>query len=465
MQKKKEENPKQNNLKHRRFYVEGMHCASCEVLIEKSILEIDGVQAVDASLRNNSIDIRHDENRNVTIKAINKELQQYGYTVGHKKVQTKKKRNIAKIIAVVLGIILVFFIVEKLQFGQYVSVDSSSSLPALFLFGIVAGLSSCAALIGGLLLSMTKQWNELYINSSSKKEKSRPHIMFHIGRIGAFFVFGGILGLIGETISLDNPVVFSILTILISLIMLILALQMLEVRWAQKLKFSAPSFITRYAANEKNFKGKYMPFLTGALTFFLPCGFTLIAQTIALTSGSFIQGSLIMALFALGTFPILLGISASSIGINTKPHRTAMFNKVAGAIILFFVLYNINGQLNVLDLPSLSDIFSKQENVVVQSDSEQDLETTEQTITLIADGFEYTPEGSMTLKAGVPATLIVDNQGIRGCGAFLASRGLIKNYVALEPGKNEIDIGTPKKGKYKVTCSMGMVAPVVITVQ
>jgi len=36
--------------------------------------------------------------------------------------------------------------------------------------------------------------------------------------------------------------------------------------------------------------------------------------------------------------------------------------------------------------------------------------------------------------------------------------------VALEPGNNVIDIGTPKKGKYKLTCSMGMVRPVTINV-
>ncbi|PIZ93637.1 MAG: hypothetical protein COX82_02320, partial [Candidatus Magasanikbacteria bacterium CG_4_10_14_0_2_um_filter_41_10] len=67
--------------------------------------------------------------------------------------------------------------------------------------------------------------------------------------------------------------------------------------------------------------------------------------------------------------------------------------------------------------------------------------------------------------AGVPTTLIVDDQGIQGCGIFLASRGLIDSFVELKLGKNTIDLGTPKAGTYKITCSMGMVAPVTLHIQ
>lgn len=34
------------------YYVKGMHCASCEVLIEKKLLKIPGIKAVDASTAN-----------------------------------------------------------------------------------------------------------------------------------------------------------------------------------------------------------------------------------------------------------------------------------------------------------------------------------------------------------------------------------------------------------------------------
>lgn len=479
MGKKKKQKAPFNKVKECTFYVDGMHCASCEVLIEKKLLKQEGIESVDASLKGKRLKINYVGDAMPDTASLNKEFKELGYKFSKNKFKRKdtpafkfqngslvvnpdKIKNIVRTATVLISLIVAFFVFENLQLGQYVSVDSNSALPAFFLLGVVAGLSSCAALVGGLLLSMIKQWNELYIDADSNKEKAQPHIMFHAGRIIAFTVLGGLLGLLGEAISLNNLTLFAILTILVSIIMFLLALQMLGIEWAQKFKFNAPKSLTRLAADESNFQGKYMPFSIGALTFFLPCGFTLIAQTVALASGSFIQGGLIMMFFALGTFPTLLAISYSGLAFNSKPHLTAKFNLIAGLAIVFFAVYNINGQLNVLGYPSLSDISfgGEVENQQIAEVNQQG----EQTLNFIAKGFEYEPTGPTTIQAGVPTTLVVDNQGIQGCGAFIAANGLIDNFVALERGINEIDLGTPEKGTYKLTCSMGMVPPVTIKV-
>ena len=93
-----------------------------------------------------------------------------------------------------------------------------------------------------------------------------------------------------------------------------------------------------------------MPFIMGALTFFLPCGFTITAQRLALLSASPLQGALIMGFFALGTAPILLFIGFSSVKFFEKPHLSLTFSKVAGFLVIFFAFYNIYNQLNVLGL-------------------------------------------------------------------------------------------------------------------
>ena len=36
-------------MKEKTYYIKGMHCAACEVLIEKKLLEIQGVKSVEAS--------------------------------------------------------------------------------------------------------------------------------------------------------------------------------------------------------------------------------------------------------------------------------------------------------------------------------------------------------------------------------------------------------------------------------
>ncbi|KXK26142.1 MAG: Heavy-metal-associated domain protein [candidate division WS6 bacterium OLB20] len=458
------------------LYVDGMHCQSCEVLIERKLLKQEGVKAADVSLQGRTVEITYAGSGAPDPELLSDQFADLGYRFSRKKfaydapfirlkngrvlINSAKTGQAFQLAAIVVSLLIAFLMFERLQLGQFVSVDSSSALPAFFVLGLVAGLSSCAALIGGLLLSLIKQWNEQYIDAETTAERAIPHWLFHAGRLIGFTLLGGLLGLAGEAVSLNNATFFAVLTVVVSIIMFILALQMLGVTWAQKLTLRAPKSLTRFAADESNFTGRWMPFAVGAGTFFLPCGFTLIAQTVALTSGSFMQGALIMLMFALGTFPTLLGISFGGLVLNRKPQLTAKFNMVAGLVVIFFALYNINGQLNVLGLPSLSDI------QVTSTVEEVPLEPVDgvQVLNFTAQGFEYIPEGTTTLTAGVPAKLVVNNKGIQGCGAFMAANGLIDNFYALKPGINEIDLGVPVKGTYKLTCSMGMVRPITITV-
>ncbi len=303
----------------------------------------------------------------------------------------------------------------------------------------------------------------------------------------AFFILGGFLGWLGSGLSFNNTFGYAVLVGLVSLLMIILALQMLEVSWAKKISLRLPKFITRKVASENSWQGKYSPFLLGVLTFFLPCGFTLIAQGIALTTGSFLAGASIMLFFALGTLPMLASISYTGYRFTQKPHLTAKFSKVAGIIIIFFAIYNINGQLNVMGLPSLHDlknysnakITTQSEPIILfgpdvgktlsvsKNNSEKKVQVTDdiQQLEIIAQGFEYTNSGNAVLRANIPTVMIVDNQGILGCGAQMAARGLFSGFVNLKPGINKIDLGRPKAGSYKITCSMGMVPPITVTFQ
>ena len=462
------------NLKHQTLYIQGMHCSSCELLVEKYAKEQKGVESADASLKDSKIDIYYEHGQGIPIQNINKEFKEQGYTFSNKKIKDTpllsfkngtmilnkdKTDNLLKTILVLLLVIALFVLMDKLQLAKYINIQNNTSLLAFFPLGLVAGISSCAALVGGLLLSLTKQWNDIYLQKT-EKQKFVPHLMFHIGRILSFAILGGILGLIGKTFSFSNTTISAILVIVVSLAMFILALQMLNISWANKIKIALPKSFSEKIVDEKKFSGKFMPFSIGALTFFIPCGFTLIAQGVALTSGDFLRGSLIMLLFALGTLPMLLGISISGVKLNSKPKYTAMFNKIAGILIVFFAIYNINSQMNILGLPSINDIkLPQKEQSVLAEDTDG-----KQILKIKADGFEYIPTSSTTIKAGVETTLVVDNQGIQGCATYMVGRGLFNGYIDLKPGENTITF-TPKKGTYKITCSMGMVSPITITVK
>jgi len=122
-----------------------------------------------------------------------------------------------------------------------------------------------------------------------------------------------------------------------------------------------------------------------------------------------------------------------------------------------------------LGVPSLSDISLESIKEIMASDEKEAEvavdQTGEQQVNIIAQGFEYLANGPTVFKAGVPTELSVDNKGVLGCGSFIASRGLFNGFVSLKMGANTIDLGSPKKGSYKLTCSMGMVPPLTIKFQ
>ena len=56
------------------LYIDGMHCPSCEVLIEKKLLKQDNIESVDASQSKASVDIifkKGSSSNNLSLKDIN----------------------------------------------------------------------------------------------------------------------------------------------------------------------------------------------------------------------------------------------------------------------------------------------------------------------------------------------------------------------------------------------------------
>jgi len=162
------------------LYVEGMHCASCEVLIENKLLKQKGVKAVEASTQDGKVRIEY-QNQKPSVTELNQMFKKEKYTfsgkpftdnndgplfkINHTGLLIRDKQKFNRFLAISsisLVIILAFILVNRLGLSSLISVNSKSTLPFFFLFGIMAGLSSCAALVGGIILSMSKQWAGIY---------------------------------------------------------------------------------------------------------------------------------------------------------------------------------------------------------------------------------------------------------------------------------------------------------------
>ncbi len=451
--------------KEHTFYVKGMHCASCEILIEKKLLEMEGIKSVEASASQGKVRLIY-EGKLPEAKKLSYLFKKEGYIFSDQPFKEEKGNHLLTVLGSAILVIVLFFILKNSRFAGLVNVNANSSLPTFFFLGLIAGVSSCAALVGGLVLSMAKQWSEIYSQSNSTVEKLQPHLMFNFFRILSYGIFGGIIGAIGSKLQISLGFT-AFLIGLVSLFMIFLGLQMLGIKAFRKFQITMPKFITRYIADETNFQGKYMPALLGALTFFLPCGFTLTTQSLALISGSFLQGALIMFFFALGTAPGLLAIGFSSVKFLEKPHLSDKFLKVAGILVLFFALYNINAQLNLLGVPSLSDVRLSSNSQALPKEkflNEEGLAPIingKQVIKMKASSFSYDPN-YFKVRANIPVRWEIEDIGTSGCTNAIVSKGLFPDEIPLTPGKVSVKEFTPTKpGKYKFSCWMGMVGGII----
>jgi sulfite exporter TauE/SafE len=233
---------------------------------------------------------------------------------------------------------VLFVFLQKMGLVNLVS-GGNVTYGTAFVIGIIASLSTCMAVVGGLLLSMSATF-------AKEGDKVRPQLMFHGGRIVSFFVLGGVIGGVGSAFTLNASVTI-MLSLVIAIVMFILGINLLDVfPWAKKLQPSMPKFIARNAHGVSKLNHTLTPILVGVATFFLPCGFTQSMQLYTLTTGSFLKGGLTMLAFALGTFPVLALISFSSFSIQNSS-KAGIFFKTAGLIVIIFALFNLINSLVV----------------------------------------------------------------------------------------------------------------------
>lgn len=314
-------------------------------MTESKLGDMPNISKVKSSLKNHSVEIVGEFGER-TPEQIAEELtvplQPLGYTVSvEKQIKEKNWSDFKVAVPIALGFALLFIALQKMGIVNLVGAGNVTYGTAFFI-GIIASLSTCMAVVGGLVLSMSATF-------AKEGDKIRPQLMFHGGRIVAFFLLGGVIGAIGSAFTLNTSATF-ILSLIVGIVMLILGINLLDTfHWAKKLQPSMPKFIAKHAHGVSKFNHTLTPLLVGVATFFLPCGFTQSMQLYTLTTGSFLTGGLTMLAFALGTLPVLALISFSSFSIQ-KSSKAGIFFKTAGLIVIMFALFNLINSLVVIGL-------------------------------------------------------------------------------------------------------------------
>jgi len=418
------------NQKRRKMAVSGMHCPSCEIVVSRELSKIQSVVLHKVSHRDGFIDLTCSE---PDLPKIHDVIRKSGYSVGSEPNPVHRKNSMNDFIQIILLLIIILsfgrIVMSFGILGFFPDMGETVGPFSALLLGLAASVSTCLALLGGVVISFGTAFGNM-----------RSHLLFHLGRFGAFFVFGGVLGVIGSLFGFMNNVNF-ILTIFVSIVMLYMGLHILGiVPSITKFGFHLPKSLSR------KFHSAGTPLLIGLLTFFLPCGFTQSAQLAAMVSGGFIGGALIMGAFALGTFPVLLGIGLGS--TYTKGLKSGLGGKFIGILIVIFAIYSFN---NVLKIEGVSLIPSFGESVPQVEISENGYQEVHMTVDY---GFE--PD-EFTIKKDVPVKWIINGENISGCVSSIIVPDLDLSFK-LKEGEQIIEFTPTEAGNIYFSCSMGMVS-------
>ena len=171
-------------------------------------------------------------------------------------------------------------------------------LISALIFGLL-GSFHCVGMCGPIAFLLP-------LDRTNTLKKTTQIFVYHFGRIIAYSLIGLVFGLIGSSLNLFG--MQQQLSIAIGLLMIFVMI--IPARTFNKYNLSKPLY--KLVSKVKNSLGKELKkksvdtFLTiGFLNGLLPCGLVYMAVFGALASGGAMEGSLYMAVFGLGTVPLM----------------------------------------------------------------------------------------------------------------------------------------------------------------
>lgn len=173
-----------------------MHCASCELIITQAIEELPTVKVTNISAKKNHLELQFTDPQKINIleEKIANRIKKLGYIWGDIPRRTLFSQDPTQWTIVILSLLVLGLIslIAKDQGWSISDLTNNTGKGDMLFFpllmGLVAGISSCMALVGGLVLAITAKRNEQHQGLTSW-QRFTPQLIFQAGRIGGFIVF------------------------------------------------------------------------------------------------------------------------------------------------------------------------------------------------------------------------------------------------------------------------------------
>ena len=444
-----------NPLTTHEVAVGGMSCVNCEILVQHRLRTVPGVEGVRADHKRGFAEV--DCRGELDTAALQRAVEEDGYRVAPWDETRGAQRNSPRDYAEIAGLFvalggLAFALAHFSLMPRGFAFSDTMSLGLVFLIGLVASVSSCMAVTGGLLVAAAATYNER-TPGLGDFQRLKPHLYFNAGRIISYTLLGGTIGALGSALTLSEEA-NGILTIMASAIMIVLGLQMLGLlpRVGRSLLPRSIAGRVHELASRKLAGGA---FTLGALTFFLPCGFTQALQLYVLGKGSFGTGALTMLVFALGTLPALLSLSALS--SFAKGAFQKHFLRLAGAAVIILGALNIRYGLILSGLDSGTKPLLETEAANIKPVVATQMKG-KQLVSMRVVDFTYMP-AVFEVKQGIPVEWRIDASEAVGCGLIILAPRLRIRQLLSATSTTAINFTPREIGEFQFNCGMGMMSP------
>lgn len=422
--------------------ISGMHCISCEMLLEKAFKNMEWIKVV--SINHKKWILELDISDNSQYEKVEKIIEENNFKIDilwNKKGldQTKILNNIiALLVLILLGIIAYITDIYR-----YLPDSETLSFGGVFLIGIIASLSTCLAITGGIII-----WFSRYIDSTRwLASHMQVQWMFHFWRILGFFLLWWLLGSIWNIFSINSSI-NGILNIMIWFLLLYMWLNILGILPSiTKFGVHMPK---RFAAKIEKITSPSMAPIVWTLTFFLPCWFTQAIQLMAMSSWNFLTWGLLMMFFAIGTMPVLFSVWVGSSYFRDKNFQ--ILNTIIWWIVVFFWVFSMTNAYNLISINSTDD------NKQISTSNTWTLENEIEVINIWHNWWSTDPK-EIYLETGKNYKLIITpTSDGKGC---MTTQVIPKLNTAVSYNKKwipiEYNFNNLAPWKYPIVCSaMGM---------
>ncbi|MCL7422504.1 MAG: sulfite exporter TauE/SafE family protein [Methylobacter sp.] len=443
--------------KHYELPVTGMQCAECENHIVEAVAELPGIIKAQASFTDETLTLDLDDDI-ISLKTVCAAVKSAGYECSNRARHKPAGlgRRLFLIVIAIAGIILL------LQLNKWVQLDLSledieqtANYGLLFLVGVLTSFH-CIGMCGGFVISYT------VAGTNSGKPAYLNHLLYGLGKTLSYSGFGALFGLIGGALTFTLGM-RSMVSAVAGMFLILYGLSMMDAfSGLRRLHLRLPTFINRFLVHRRQRTSN--PFIIGLLNgLMIACGPLQAMYIMAAGTGSALTGATLLAVFALGTLPVMLafGYFAGMISSNA----TRRFMKISAIIILLLGAAMLNRSLlisgtgyDVNSLLSRASQALKAHFMTWQhdhADAGSHLQEGYQVIYMEAEAMAYKPD-EFTLRYGVPVKWIINVKELSSCNKRIIIPAL-EMGIDLKPGLQVVEFTPQQVGAISWSCYMGMI--------